>query len=118
MSHPGTFAAAVVKTDDMPDCEYCGNSFGTDGALVDHLIECEDRSALFKQFSDDYAEDWFDSRFSKPTAARVHGILDDIAIIFESLYPLPDAVFAAGLLAQTCGRRSWSVRTMASRVAA
>ncbi len=61
----------------MPDCEYCGNSFGTDGALVDHLLECEDRSAWFKQSSDDNAEDWFDYRFSNIGVSKLMCLLCD-----------------------------------------
>lgn len=83
----------------MPDCNYCDEHFESDGALLDHLLECEDRSEYLKYVTDANNESWFDAMFSKPVTPRVHGILDDVAIVIESLFPLPDAVFAAGLLA-------------------
>jgi hypothetical protein len=83
----------------MPRCRYCDQDYESEGELLDHLYECEDRSECLKWSSEYHAKSWYDTHFAKPTTPRVHNILDDVAILFESLYPLPDAVFAAGLVA-------------------
>ena len=78
------------------ECEFCGLVLdGGPGDRLDHLLECEGRWA----FEEEQRAQESLSRAVSPSTPRVHGLLDDVAIVFESLYPLPDNVCAAGLLA-------------------
>ncbi|NBD08472.1 MULTISPECIES: nucleic acid/nucleotide deaminase domain-containing protein [Corallococcus] len=68
---------------------------GGPGDRLDHLLECEGRWA----FEEEQRAQESLARATVPVTPRVHGLLDDVAIIFESLYPLADNVCAVGLLA-------------------